>query len=158
MHDLAYHAAFPTGKSARRLTQQNAPATASEASEAETASSASTEQELLFHSDSDEENAPEPELGPSTNARLGVKRTRRLRVGVLEVRPAPCRRRVALRVASLLLPHPGPSPRVQGTTFLNNYIVIDQLGKGSFGKVKLCLNVSDDTLYAVKVVDKKRVS
>ena len=47
---------------------------------------------------------------------------------------------------------------MQGTTFLNNYIIIDQLGKGSFGKVKLCLNVSDDTLYAVKVVDKRRVS
>ncbi|KAL4436590.1 hypothetical protein ABPG75_003729 [Micractinium tetrahymenae] len=53
-----------------------------------------------------------------------IKTTRGLRVGVLE-----------------------------GTTFLNQYIVIDTLGRGSFGKVKLCLNTGNDMLYAVKVVN-----
>ena len=47
---------------------------------------------------------------------------------------------------------------LEGTTFLNNYIVVDNLGRGSFGKVKLCLSVEDDSLYAVKVVDKRLVS
>lgn len=37
------------------------------------------------------------------------------------------------------------------------YIVIDTLGRGSYGKVKLCLNTGDDTLYAVKVVNTKAV-
>ena len=55
-----------------------------------------------------------------------IKRTYKLRVGIME-----------------------------GTTFLNDYIVIDTLGRGSYGKVKLCLNVGDDCLYAVKVVDKR---
>ncbi|PSC68038.1 Replication factor C subunit 5 [Micractinium conductrix] len=44
---------------------------------------------------------------------------------------------------------------LEGTTFLNQYIVIDTLGRGSYGKVKLCLNTGDDTLYAVKVVNTK---
>lgn len=43
------------------------------------------------------------------------------------------------------------SPAVQ-------YIVIDTLGRGSFGKVKLCLNTGDDMLYAVKVVNTRLVS
>jgi len=42
---------------------------------------------------------------------------------------------------------------LEGTTFLNNYLVVDTLGRGSFGKVKLCLNVADVNLYAVKVVE-----
>jgi serine/threonine protein kinase len=46
---------------------------------------------------------------------------------------------------------------LEGTTFLNDYIVVDALGHGSFGKVKLCLNVNDDGLYAVKVVDKRLI-
>jgi serine/threonine protein kinase len=54
-----------------------------------------------------------------------VKRTRTLRVGLLE-----------------------------GTTFLNSYVVVGRLGQGTYGRVKLCLNVADDCLYAVKVVDK----
>ena len=56
--------------------------------------------------------------------RIPVKQTDSLRVGVLE-----------------------------GTTFLNDYIVVSTLGRGAFGKVKLCLNVQDNALYAVKVVE-----
>lgn len=41
---------------------------------------------------------------------------------------------------------------------LLQYIVIDTLGRGSFGKVKLCLNTGDDMLYAVKVVNTRMVS
>jgi serine/threonine protein kinase len=41
---------------------------------------------------------------------------------------------------------------------LLQYIVVDTLGRGSFGKVKLCLHTGDDTLYAVKVVNTRAVS
>ncbi|GAB4817522.1 hypothetical protein N2152v2_004568 [Parachlorella kessleri] len=44
---------------------------------------------------------------------------------------------------------------LEGTTFLNQYVVVDTLGRGTYGNVKLCLNVTDDTLYAVKAVNKK---
>ena len=46
---------------------------------------------------------------------------------------------------------------LEGTTFLNDYIVVDTLGRGSFGKVKLCLNVGDTQLYAVKVIETQQV-
>lgn len=42
---------------------------------------------------------------------------------------------------------------LEGTTFLNDYVVVDTLGRGSHGKVKLCLNVMDNMLYAVKIVE-----
>ena len=42
---------------------------------------------------------------------------------------------------------------LEGTTFLNDYVVVDTLGRGSHGKVKLCLNVVDNHLYAVKIVE-----
>ena len=42
---------------------------------------------------------------------------------------------------------------LEGTTFLNDYVVVDTLGRGSHGKVKLCLNVIDNTLYAIKIVE-----
>ena len=35
--------------------------------------------------------------------------------------------------------------------------MVDTLGRGSYGKVKLCLNTGDDSLYAVKVVSTKLV-
>ncbi|KDD74002.1 protein kinase, partial [Helicosporidium sp. ATCC 50920] len=61
-------------------------------------------------------------------ASSAIKRTHRLRVGVLE-----------------------------GTTFLNQYTVLDTLGRGSFGKVKRCLNTADDELYAVKIVSRRQL-
>jgi len=42
-----------------------------------------------------------------------------------------------------------------GNTFVNQYIVIKNLGQGSYGRVKLCLNTHDNKLYAVKVVDRR---
>ncbi len=42
---------------------------------------------------------------------------------------------------------------LEGTTFLNDYVVVDTLGRGSHGKVKLCLNVIDNDLYAIKIVE-----
>lgn len=38
-----------------------------------------------------------------------------------------------------------------GATCINQYVVVKTLGRGSFGKVKLCLNTLDGQLYAVKV-------
>ena len=40
---------------------------------------------------------------------------------------------------------------VTGATCINQYVVIKALGRGSFGKVKLCLNTFDGRMYAVKV-------
>lgn len=41
--------------------------------------------------------------------------------------------------------------------FVNEYLIIKDLGSGSFGRVKLCLNVDDNCLYALKVVSKKQM-
>lgn len=38
-----------------------------------------------------------------------------------------------------------------GATCINQYVVVKTLGRGAFGKVKLCLNTLDGNLYAVKV-------
>ncbi len=38
-----------------------------------------------------------------------------------------------------------------GATCINQYVVVKTLGRGSFGKVKLCLNTIDGQLYAIKV-------
>ena len=40
---------------------------------------------------------------------------------------------------------------VQGSTFINQYLILQNLGRGAQGKVKLCLNTDDNLLYAVKV-------
>ena len=44
--------------------------------------------------------------------------------------------------------------RLQGCTFVNQYVVVKTLGQGAFGKVKLCLNSEDHNLYALKLVSK----
>ncbi len=44
----------------------------------------------------------------------------------------------------------------QGTLFVNQYVVIQNLGSGTFGKVKLALNLFDEELYAIKLVNKGR--
>lgn len=41
-----------------------------------------------------------------------------------------------------------------GATCINQYVVVKTLGRGSFGKVKLCLNTVDGELYAIKMVNK----
>lgn len=102
-----------------------------------------------------------------------IKRTFKLRVGVLEVSalgrragdPPPLPACPAPRAS--ILSHfkyrgsaAAPLPAwlfPQGTTFINNYIVVDTLGRGTFGKVKLCLNAADDQLVAIKVISKKMV-
>ena len=44
--------------------------------------------------------------------------------------------------------------RLQGCTFVNQYVVVKTLGQGAYGKVKLCLNSEDHNLYALKLVSK----
>ncbi|KAI8474002.1 MAG: kinase-like domain-containing protein [Monoraphidium minutum] len=39
---------------------------------------------------------------------------------------------------------------VTGATCINQYVVVKTLGRGSYGKVKLCLNTLDGQLYAIK--------
>eukprot|EP00803_Ostreobium_quekettii_P001747 evm.model.scf_722EXC.5 EVM.evm.TU.scf_722EXC.5 scf_722EXC:51151-58080(+) len=45
---------------------------------------------------------------------------------------------------------------LKGNTFVNQYLILKELGKGSQGKVKLCLNTDDNILYAVKVINKQK--
>jgi hypothetical protein len=40
---------------------------------------------------------------------------------------------------------------VGGCTFVNQYLVIKYLGRGSCGRVFLCMSIEDLQLYAVKV-------
>jgi len=42
-----------------------------------------------------------------------------------------------------------------GNTFLNQYVVIKDLGHGAFGKVKLCLNTHTSRLCAIKCINRK---
>ena len=43
----------------------------------------------------------------------------------------------------------------RGTAYLNQYVVIKGLGRGAFGKVKLCLNSQTNELCALKCVNRK---
>ena len=43
---------------------------------------------------------------------------------------------------------------VTGATCINQYVVVKTLGRGSYGKVKLCLNTLDGRLYAVKMMNR----
>eukprot|EP01025_Chloroclados_australasicus_P035441 TRINITY_DN3608_c1_g1_i2.p1 TRINITY_DN3608_c1_g1~~TRINITY_DN3608_c1_g1_i2.p1 ORF type:complete len:878 (+),score=72.97 TRINITY_DN3608_c1_g1_i2:7096-9729(+) len=47
---------------------------------------------------------------------------------------------------------------VTGAYCLNQYIMIKTLGQGAIGKVKLCYNTVDKNLYAVKMIDRKRLN
>ena len=40
---------------------------------------------------------------------------------------------------------------MQGNIFINQYLVIKDLGRGAHGTVKLVYNTQDDMLYAMKV-------
>jgi hypothetical protein len=46
---------------------------------------------------------------------------------------------------------------VTGATCINQYVVVKTLGRGSYGKVKLCLNTFDGQLYAIKVSGRYRL-
>ena len=51
-------------------------------------------------------------------------------------------------------PHSSPKiPWSQGATFVNQYIVVKTLGRGAYGKVKLCLDSQDHELYAIKIIN-----
>ena len=43
----------------------------------------------------------------------------------------------------------------RGNAYLNQYVVIKDLGRGAFGKVKLCLNSQTNELCALKCVNRK---
>mmetsp|Transcript_18277 Transcript_18277/g.51183 ORF Transcript_18277/g.51183 Transcript_18277/m.51183 type:complete len:586 (+) Transcript_18277:146-1903(+) len=47
---------------------------------------------------------------------------------------------------------------VSGKMMLNQYMVIKTLGKGNFGTVRLCFNLNDKTLYAIKTLNKKTLT
>jgi len=43
----------------------------------------------------------------------------------------------------------------RGNAYLNQYVVIKDLGRGAFGKVKLCLNTQTNELCALKCINRK---
>lgn len=49
----------------------------------------------------------------------------------------------------------GHLPVLQGNVFVNQYLIIKDLGRGAHGAVKLCLDTQDGEVYAMKVVQKK---
>eukprot|EP01095_Lingulamoeba_sp_RSL-Kostka_P002280 TRINITY_DN1312_c3_g1_i3.p1 TRINITY_DN1312_c3_g1~~TRINITY_DN1312_c3_g1_i3.p1 ORF type:complete len:558 (-),score=155.78 TRINITY_DN1312_c3_g1_i3:65-1738(-) len=46
---------------------------------------------------------------------------------------------------------------LDGNKVINNYIIIKTLGKGSYAKVKLCINSKDNEFYAIKILDKSKL-
>ena len=44
-----------------------------------------------------------------------------------------------------------------GNKKINQYIVLEELGRGAFAKVKLCVNTEDNKRYAMKIMDKKKL-
>ncbi|DBB11245.1 hypothetical protein WJX82_004325 [Trebouxia sp. C0006] len=44
--------------------------------------------------------------------------------------------------------------KLRGCTFVNQYVVIKYLGRGACGRVFLCMDMTDNRLYAVKIVKK----
>ena len=44
-----------------------------------------------------------------------------------------------------------PSPNTQGHVFVNQYLLIQDLGRGAHGSVKLVYSTEDDRVYAMKV-------
>lgn len=42
--------------------------------------------------------------------------------------------------------------KLRGCTFVNQYVVIKYLGRGACGRVFLCMDMTDNRLYAVKVM------
>ncbi|GIL44787.1 hypothetical protein Vafri_2287 [Volvox africanus] len=46
---------------------------------------------------------------------------------------------------------------LKGNVFINQYLIIKDLGKGAHGTVKLVYNTQDDMLYAMKVIHKRRM-
>jgi len=129
VEDLAYLAAFPGGH--EKVPGHDGPRKHlpdPDLEDVDDSPSESSDSEALFPSDEEDNDTNKTDRLRGAS-KSSLKRTHKLQVGILE-----------------------------GTTFLNNYIVVNTLGRGSFGKVKLCLNVSDDSLYAVKVVDKNAVS
>ena len=45
---------------------------------------------------------------------------------------------------------------LNGTGQINNYVIVKELGKGSFGTVKDAVNNIDGKHYAIKVISKQR--
>jgi serine/threonine protein kinase len=46
----------------------------------------------------------------------------------------------------------------QGRKKVNQYLFLSTIGKGSYAKVKLCLNTIDNNYYAVKIINKSILS
>jgi len=47
---------------------------------------------------------------------------------------------------------------VYGNRTVNQYVVLQEIGRGNFGKVKLCINTKDNEFYAVKILRKRQLS
>lgn len=46
----------------------------------------------------------------------------------------------------------------QGKKQINQYVILHKLGQGNFASVRLCKNVEDDKMYAIKILNKKKLS
>lgn len=46
----------------------------------------------------------------------------------------------------------------EGRKIINNYVMLNVIGKGSYAKVKLGLNLNDNKYYAIKIISKEILS
>ena len=49
------------------------------------------------------------------------------------------------------------SSKDRGVTRINQYQMIERIGKGKFAKVKLCVDVNTNQYYAAKIIDKVKL-
>ena len=45
----------------------------------------------------------------------------------------------------------------KGNGMINQYRILSSLGEGAFGKVKLAIDTKTNTIYAIKIMNKKRL-
>jgi len=47
---------------------------------------------------------------------------------------------------------------VNRNRIVNQYVILKEIGRGSFGNVKLCLNIGENEYYAAKILSKRQLS
>lgn len=65
---------------------------------------------------------------------------------------SPCLSFVMLQVKISIVRRRGKTKSFK--TIINNYVLLDKIGEGAFGKVYLTRSMSDGKLYAIKHVDR----
>jgi len=101
---------------------------------------------------------------PALHPSFSRERSKKTMLSPLDQRDAPAETPLAERLASLSTEKKVKETsdvkrvRVGKTRFLNQYMMKETLGQGAYGVVKLAVDMETNTKYAVKVIDKSRLS